>query len=173
MVRKLQKREILILTLLLMLVLYIFYQEVVFNSDFDKKNDVQKSPLIKYVKNINLEGVWGRPGFEYMAMNFKKKKDNQYTVNCISGWCLGECEANRTVFYDGDTIILNRPIKEILGEEYRKLFTIEYKGEQFLLAFGYAKKFEEEVKNKDDFCENWLLRRKEKMRTRIGDPNNY
>jgi hypothetical protein len=170
-VRKLQKREIVILTILLILISYILYQQISFNFDFDKKNDVQRSPLIEYVNNINLEGSWGIPGFTYMGMTVKGKKDKKYAIEFVSGYCLRSWEVNRTAFYEGDTIVLSRPVQDEFGKKYRKLFTIEYMGEQCLLPFSYAKEFEEEINKQGDCCERWLLRKGDKARTRMGDPN--
>lgn len=67
-------------------------------------------------------------------------------------------------FYDGDVIILDRPVQDDFRKKYRKLFTIEYRGEECLLPFCYAKDFEDAIINNEDRCGIWLLRRLIKSR---------
>ncbi|HML75647.1 MAG TPA: hypothetical protein PKB02_14245 [Anaerohalosphaeraceae bacterium] len=163
--RKLYKYYILLMAIALVLpVSYLLYRNIFYAGSFDKKHDVQRSPQIKYVEQVDLEGTWDIRGLSYRAITFTKKQGDCYAASYIAGSCLDEWEADRTAVYEGDTIILNRPVLDNFDREYRKLFTIEYMGKPYLLAFSDAEKFETAIKEDETY--GWvgiLFQRKENL----------
>jgi hypothetical protein len=69
--------------------------------------------------------------------------DGDYTVKFVSYHRCTHCELRRTATYDQGVLMLDRPVKEIPGPAYQKLYTVRIDGVDCLLPAARSKEFEQ------------------------------
>jgi hypothetical protein len=69
--------------------------------------------------------------------------DDDYTVKFVSYHRCTHCELGRTATYDHGVLTLDRPVKEVPGPAYQKLYTVRIDGEDCLLPAARSEEFEQ------------------------------
>jgi hypothetical protein len=93
------------------------------------------------VQDMDVTGKWTyrwRTVFE-----IDSRADGGYTVKFVSSHRCTHCELQRTATYDQGVLTLDRPVKEVPGPAYQKLYTVRIDGEDFLLPAARSEEFEQ------------------------------
>jgi hypothetical protein len=93
------------------------------------------------VQDMDVTGQWTyrwRPTF-----GIDPRTDGGYSVKFVSNHRCTHCELQRTATYEQGVLTLDRPVKEIAGPTYQKLYTVRIDGEDCLLPAARSEEFEQ------------------------------
>ena len=130
-------------------------------ASFDASSEPLEPPRHgKRLTGLDLSGRWQSPGgYDSTSFTFEPLAEGSYSVLFRTSGCLGHWELTRKATYSQSTILLDLPVQEYTPATYTRLHTIEYQGDQYLIASARVAMFDEKIAAGDRSVDFLLLLR--------------